>query len=278
MKKHLFLILAILACKSNYAQTYYPFPETGIWTYEELDDFWNPTGMLSVHYINGDTIFLGKSYKKLYVNQVFKGGIRDSGKIVTFFNVDSMAAFTLYDFNLVTGDTIFNPYDEAGGSLSGFEIVEMTDSVLLADGNYHKRWYLSTSSTEIIEGVGSTRNLLSPAYPGSVSGGWRLNCFLNSSTLIYSSSGTCINAIEETDLNFTSIKIYPNPTTEFISIEKNTFVEQKSGYRIMDASGKVVLEENSIPEKIDIRSLKPGNYTIVFENDGKSQPRKFIRN
>ncbi len=71
------------------------------------------------------------------------------------------------------------------------------------------------------------------------------------------------------------IKIYPNPTSDFISLKlssKNKIDEAI----IYDNSGRLVLRKNIESGKIDLRSLNTGNYLIYFTNTD-IKPIKIIK-
>lgn len=71
------------------------------------------------------------------------------------------------------------------------------------------------------------------------------------------------------------IKIYPNPTSDFISLKlssKNKIDEAI----IYDNSGRLVLRKNIELGKIDLRSLNTGNYLIYFTNTD-IKPIKIIK-
>ncbi len=148
--------------------------------------------------------------------------------------------------------------------------------VLLADGNYHRRWGFN-SCGEWIEGVGSTSNLLAPAYPCSLSGGWRLNCFVDSSGLVYSYDGICITDIKELQSDMRLLKIFPNPSNDMLNVEALVSIKKNSCYKIYDELGKIIQEEKNIPSYINIKGLSKGVYFICFENDGKKEIRKFVK-
>ncbi|MBD8082045.1 T9SS type A sorting domain-containing protein [Chryseobacterium caseinilyticum] len=62
-----------------------------------------------------------------------------------------------------------------------------------------------------------------------------------------------------------NIKVYPNPTADFIYIklESKTKVHE---FEIYDIAGRIVLKGKIDSEKLDLRHLKEGNYMIKFKN------------
>ena len=84
---------------------------------------------------------------------------------------------------------------------------------------------------------------------------------------------TVVDGIADNNLN-SIITIYPNPSTEYISIGGVENAELK----IIDVSGKVYLTRNNIHsnEQISLNDLKAGIYIALITLDGKSAVKKFI--
>lgn len=76
-----------------------------------------------------------------------------------------------------------------------------------------------------------------------------------------------------------SLKVYPNPTAQFLYIGKESDKMYKE-ISILDMSGKVVLQkkDHRFNEAIDVSRLVPGNYIILSkDSDGKAYKNKFIK-
>lgn len=73
-----------------------------------------------------------------------------------------------------------------------------------------------------------------------------------------------------------SYKIYPNPATDFITVESK---EKLSGIMIHDANGRNIRSEkiNAANPKIDVRNLTPGVYWLKISSDKKSESIRFIK-
>lgn len=72
-----------------------------------------------------------------------------------------------------------------------------------------------------------------------------------------------------------NVKIYPNPTTDFINLKlssKNKIDEAV----IYDNSGRIILKTKIESEKIDLRSLNTGIYLLYFTNTD-IKPLKIIK-
>lgn len=227
--------------------------------------------------MGGDTIIGSYTYKRFYVGNYFKGGIRENNQTIYYYNADSIMEYVIYDFNLQSGDTVIPPYTE--GFALDTVAVWWIDSMLLNDNNYHKAFHMGCAAINI-EGVGSIMGPLTPGYGCSVSGGLRLNCFTNDTNLVYTIGAWtgCITGMENKSSEINSVKIFPNPTFDFIKVEKHYSVEKNACYKIRGNTGKIILESKNIPNEINIKNLAKGIYFITFENNGKSETRKFIKN
>ncbi|MFT4754513.1 MAG: hypothetical protein ACI85Q_002072 [Salibacteraceae bacterium] len=66
--------------------------------------------------------------------------------------------------------------------------------------------------------------------------------------------------------HFTIFKIYPNPASNYIQIERMANAKDES-FTLYDLSGKVVLKTllNSNIQTIEVSSLVRGNYTYVID-------------
>ncbi|HCA08733.1 T9SS type A sorting domain-containing protein [Chryseobacterium sp.] len=89
----------------------------------------------------------------------------------------------------------------------------------------------------------------------------------------------CTLATDETKRKEKTLKIYPNPTAQFLYIGKDSDKKYKE-VTIMDMSGKVALQKNShhFSEPIDVSRLVPGNYMILSKDtEGNTYKNKFIK-
>ena len=74
--------------------------------------------------------------------------------------------------------------------------------------------------------------------------------------------------------------IFPNPSMSFITIKNKESSSESFEYKIVDFTGRNVKSGNSkFNQKIDIESLKNGNYIIQIETDkGEKLIEKLIKN
>lgn len=72
-----------------------------------------------------------------------------------------------------------------------------------------------------------------------------------------------------------NIKIYPNPTSDFININTK---EKINNIEVYDATGKKVISDINPKNQIDVRKLLKGVYYIRVMTDKKNLTSKFIKN
>lgn len=105
---------------------------------------------------------------------------------------------------------------------------------------------------------------------------YTINSEMNSKVLVITNSlgnkiyYTNYNLSCETANDF-SIKIYPNPTSDFIYIEN---IKPNSSVKVIDFFGKVIIHKKLSENYIDIKSLSKGTYFLEIEG---RKPLKFIK-
>lgn len=86
---------------------------------------------------------------------------------------------------------------------------------------------------------------------------------------------TTLQVLGVSELEKDNVKIYPNPTADFVYVKLNS-KSKVEGAEIYDLSGKLVLKTKLESEKIDLRTLTQGVYMIVFRNSD-IKPIKIIK-
>lgn len=183
----------------------------------------------AIHWVEGDTTIDGIGYKKLRVQRSkypeshsyftiepaeYEGGIREDefAKKIWFRANDSGSEILLYDFNIRVSDTL-----SAVPRLNQ-NVVLRIDSVMVGDA-FHKRFLMSyeavyseDSSYALIEGVGSTKGLLSQMKPDSESGSI-LKCFSSSNSSYHTLDSDCKFSVDvsERSSSVQTALAFPNP-------------------------------------------------------------------
>ena len=107
-----------------------------------------------------------------------------------------------------------------------------------------------------------------------------MGCFASDTVVIDTSCMSNTLSIEK-KIKELSFSVYPNPANEYINIkfQKNTFNSHQ--IRIMDASGRIVMNEtiNNGDSKLDVANLSKEIYLILIESNSKNnfKPVRFIK-
>ncbi|MBL1220524.1 T9SS type A sorting domain-containing protein [Chryseobacterium sp. L7] len=87
---------------------------------------------------------------------------------------------------------------------------------------------------------------------------------------------TVLQVLGVKEIEKEQMKVYPNPTTDFvhITLSSNSKIEEAEIY---DTAGRLVLKAKLDSGKLDLRSLNSGIYMISFKNPD-IKPIKIIKN
>ena len=209
----------------------------------------------------------------------------------------------LYDFGAQIGDTIrFATFDDGFFNISDNPAM-IIEVVLLEEGSrgsfkkgdvrlfrtkyigddffYWDNWYY--------EGFGSTHGLLMPRINNLYSA--RIRCYYDENIefhdyYIEHSTGEIeilpceyyrYTPTKEVIWNSSELKLYPNPTSDFLQVEISTELLNVN-YKIIDwmgsVKGKGRVEELS--SSIDVAAFSPGIYILSVENEKEIYFQKFI--
>ncbi len=298
-KKLLILSLLFVFLMTNAQYIKMPFDTNHCWkqswyayfTYPVTANY-NSTYQLKVvkdTIINNKTYCILKRTTTSYYSS--NGGYMASGADVFYLRQDtilkrviilsSSQEYILYNFNKTVGDTakLFS-----AGTVSTFTLT-YKDSVLLNDGNYHKRYnFGGTGAGNTIEGVGSTLGLVTP-YQVGYGNGHQLICMAKivpSIQTIYSQSGNSSSCLLVTDINKKifvkdEMKIYPNPTNSILNIES---IGSATHLKITNFLGEVIYSTNILSQKLqlNINDFRNGIYFLqIFDEDKLISTNKFFR-
>lgn len=85
--------------------------------------------------------------------------------------------------------------------------------------------------------------------------------------------GSCVLSVSNVE-SAGNLTIYPNPASDYIYIKN---LKNIVSYKIIDASGRMIMNGNSKSEKIDVRNLLKGNYFLQISTDENTLNFKFIK-
>lgn len=234
---------------------------------------------MTAYKISGDTAINEVPYKKIlqswlhpvqqpdYVWNSCFGYLREQeGKV--YLRTDWQEEYVLFDFNLEVGDV--HVYDFKYYKPRTLEVIGI-DSVQFENGFWKKRISLDGGYgyQTWIEGLGGDQAFV-PVYFVTDFGRDTI-CFLNDEELLYTfpffvqyENCTVPVGIERIDED---IKMYPNPTPDFLNIELPNAAS--AAYAIFDLNAKEVLSGvcTSNTERVDIQKLNAGRYFVRIEID-----------
>lgn len=301
MKKYL-LLLTLFCCYQLNAQTYMPMPlEDGMIWREYYMYAFNLTGGYGEYKINGDTIILGNTYKKIvrktykdywttsfftaptcWYNAIRQDTINKKVYGHHIYGGDSL----LYDFNLQVGDTIHSVI-LAYLRDAGVDTIRIgrIDSILI-NGVYHKQFFTDTvelinqgpHAFSYIEGIGFVEGFVIVDIGFERSS--ELECVgKNFNQSLYpDSTYNCIFATSLNDIQReNSLRIYPNPSSDFLRIHSTIAI---MSIEIIDMLGHVVYTKstNGSEALIPINELSNGIYSArILQSDGGVLVRKFVK-
>lgn len=188
----------------------------------------------------------------------------------------------LYDENAATGTTKY-----AVPALSLFEgiWVEATETIKIGlNGTYAMVVKKVSDGTVLIDYSNSNVQTIRPAYTATNGTVYAANSFIRPKWGIYRSLADIANMRDETilfsdfsveELNTLSAKKhskdsiaiqFPNPVGDKLELTE-AVLNQYNGIRIYDSIGKQVISYDTIPENINVSSLKSGLYIVKFKKE-----------
>jgi len=292
--KTFFPILFLFSIIHIHAQVAYtPFDfESSTWS-ENSYHSW----LSRKHYkisVEGDTIINGTSYYKLKKEGIqyfydssaqdeiadsstiekYTGAIRENDqKQIEYLYPNQTSPTIIYDFNMVTGDTI-DVHDFAFSSISA--VVTAMDTVEYC-GTMRNRYTLQFLGqwlpfpAYITEGVGSANGIL-PVFELFESAA-NLECYSNESC----NCGEAILTSTQDLIKEQNFTIYPNPINHTLSISSTSAIKINQ-LRIFNSFGQQILEKeiNNISTNIDCNALANGSYFLVLKGNHWNHVQKFI--
>ncbi len=305
MKKlNLLLLFGGLLFQVSFSQNYVSFPtESAHWNCLFWHQ-WEPDYYYLTNYQylqQGDTLLKGTNYKKIYLKQVdlqeqaiYIGGLReDSEKQIFFFPASTTIStpgphsfpndtteHLLYTFNNLSIGMVL-PINSEQVTIKVMGI----DSVFMGN-EFRKRYEIQDSvmfGPEFwIEGIGSTKDLLSP-FTYEFEWQYFTLCYGDINTYYINSpngNDSChystYTGIEEYEHN--KIKVFPNPASDFLRIE-TPFVGMTINANIYSIQGQLLLRQEFVAQQteLDISRLNSGIYYLQIITGNDKIMTRFIK-
>ncbi|TVQ42835.1 MAG: T9SS C-terminal target domain-containing protein [Saprospirales bacterium] len=200
------------------------------------------------------------------------------------YGIENDEEHVFMDFNLEVGDQITIPMLSFDNSFD-YNVLEV-DSIELLDGSLRKRLLLECSEIEeisvyFVEGLGSLSS-----YLGFVACFFdlesKLLCFYQNGEIIYLDENydECWITTSVTDIHSQGINIYPNPTTDFLTIEFDDAPVQEIAFKAYDYTGKLIRNFHhsgfQSHYRIEVSDFSPGFYYLSWELDGRPFVYHFV--
>lgn len=298
VKKYLLIVMMGLSNLFAEGQNYVPFPTANaVWRGER--NYIEPTGGLPIlwHYVDfnqfigSDTMINGLVYHNLMetsvdnLYQVYPGqylisstnngpGLigrfrEDSNKRIYYFGYFTTDSL-LFDFNLSVGDTFQSTLLNASGYLKVTAIDSVFDGLI-----FRKKYILDTDTISfndppwfLIEGIGSNGGFAAEILPG-LEYGSSLYCYRENNIIKYSDSihNCSLVGMEEVQSDNIKLTIFPNPTTNQLTIETNS--TSPLFVILYDIASRKILEKEFINRvTLNTEELSKGIYIYEVRDKG----------
>jgi len=207
----------------------------------------------------------------------------ENGKIFVLKYGDE---YILMDFNVEAGETFSIEQPNGGGWTNNFLVISV-DSIELVDGSQRKRVGLGCYEEDVVwyywvEGIGSLTQNLDLYHCALDVPHDPILCFYHNGELIFSDDNydECWITTSVTDIQAQGINIYPNPTTDFLTIEFGDPPTQDIMFTVYDYTGKLIrnFQHSGFQShyRIEVSDFSPGFYYLSWEQNGIPYSYRFV--
>jgi len=230
-----------------------------------------------------DTILNNQNYLQLFdcTGAVsYRGAIRVVGPKWYFFAKDSASEMLLYDFGLVLGDTLKEPFftETASYNSMGWPLVVGQVDTITFFGTDYKQIRFFPHGPTWVENVGSPGGLLWDDFPNLSSFKQSLECFSQGDSIQFSAASAnyipdSLNTACPLNLNLPAkvsssqaLQLYPNPAKDHIKIEWGSF-KGSFTLEVLTLEGKLLLSETGVATKNELDfNLADGLYVLRLKS------------
>ncbi len=280
------------------AQTYHPIIESN--KYWELGIYGGQPCYQNMgrYFFQGDTTINNQTYQKLYYHKAIDTISNPFGILCPPFTLDTNTflmeyAFRedtinqqvfiydyqnnteglIYDFSLQTGDTLNTYWGQQ-------HYIYSIDTILLQNGTQRRRFVLNDYSDypHYIEGIGGWQGITNPLVAG-LGFGTDIFCINTNGVNLYGNDCFASFFVQTNEALHIDLKIYPNPTTNFLQIELEKPLEDGQ-YQIFNALGQIV-QQGVITAKnfsIAVEEFAKGTYWLKIIDKERFMVRSFLKN
>ena len=294
MRQITFSLILIAASLFTNAQTW--APEGAAWFYNFTNGF-AVEGYVKIERV-GDTLINGISCDKLqreshtydFINEEYSSGVTgleftyEEDSVVYFYHEGEF--HTLYDFAAQPGDVWSLPGEEL---CAADQVVVDSVEMVEIDGEMLKKLYIHSTDNnqflgdEIIEKLGSQTYMFpTPFCVTDVNEGGPFRCYSDNSGFAYTvdPETPCdfIVAITTICPIDPEVRLFPNPTTQFLNISAPSSIYESSEFVIFNSFGEIVKtgKINSYPNKVDVTQLSSGVYFLKLGRGAHVRLERFV--
>lgn len=282
MKRIVLFVLGLFAGISTKAQTsvYHPFHgnytnygyHTLVWNGSEINDLYEKTVW------GEDTLIGGENYIQIYMDGIYKGGVRENAVNQQRFFIDlndQEHDISISHF-LSVGDTLsdsavflnaFRTYFDAGTNYNMFDsiIVAQVDSILEQDGMYSKTYFFENPEGFNVFIFNTYRGLQNFDILENHTGQF---CYRELDPANPPNPVTTFCDLGIDVENTQNISLYPNPATESIRLLNTDLVNIRDA-AIYDLRGNKIQEVKltELSSEVSVKNLKDGIYFLVLNQN-----------
>lgn len=298
--KFIFTLITLLTCLFVNAQTYVEFPDSNAsWkitkvTYPDLTNELDGFSKSTLSYIVGEKEIQSLEYIAIKIDDEFDSDfpdtiyIRESNKVIYYYDQLNSIDHILYDFNLNVGDTF-----SYGNELNDILIVHNIDSIQIGE-KFHKRYSVMPPlgigniyeyiDLYFVEGIGSNQGLFYPFNFFYLSGGFiHFDCFMRNDTTFsidgsgdFDLSGDICNYTFTIDEEINDINVFYDRDNKYINIDLSDGNEQ-GNYELINSLGQVI-RKGQLSGEIYVQNISQGLYIFKYYSSNKSiYSYKFIK-
>lgn len=287
MKKPIIFMLFTILTSITYGQDYFPLIEENK-TWNVLSVAFQPpfdTSFSTITYkATGDTIISSESYKNLFAsseespeNWSLMCFMREDADKRVWLRMDSEDdEFLMYDFSIDVGDSVL-----VGIYEPVYLLVDSISEININQTVRNKYWLSCNMMPEYsetwIEGIGSNKGI---CWSGSafVVGGWYwFLCMSENGELIYMNPNyeSCYLITDINEIEKSSLKVFPNPTINTLSIENIENIEIES-ISLLNVKGQIIKQFDSNNTRLDISNISSGYYILKISHKNGVFTKKLI--
>jgi len=236
--------------------------------------------------VSSDTsIKNGETYRKVYhlknysSNQYESLITSDGSK--SFYTFNNNKKTLLYNFGASVGDTLFwSLGDTVYSKVISIDSIVINNELrkrLSIYSNWHgPHWF--GYNDYWIEGVGSYRFGLLSAFSEDIGFGLSFCSVYENNVLLYQASTNCYQYLDLKELESSQIGLYPNPTTDKISLDFGALNGISATIVLSDMQGRVMQSQQLSDYAVDMSKLSKGSYVLEVKlADGRSMKKKVIK-